>query len=134
MSIIDWSILYDMSLDVNEMYLLFHSVFHDAIVNNIPKESVVCTPRDKPWITPFIKSLINKRWQAYRTHNFILYNHYKHKVKHEIDKARLSFASKINKQGSKLWDSVSMVTVQIIQILWLNCIPVLILLLMLLIL
>ena len=85
---------------------LFHYVFHNAIVNNIPIEKVLCTPRDKPWITLYVKSLINKRWRAYRTRNFNLYNHYKHKVKTEIERARSSWMHKMNGTGSQIWNAV----------------------------
>jgi hypothetical protein len=56
------------------------SIFYDSIhscLENIPTTTVRMTKRDKPWITPLIKLIINRRWSAFRENNAVLYNYYK---------------------------------------------------------
>ena len=54
----------------------------------IPRDCVRFSEKDKPWMTPVLKSLINKRWAAFRSKNWTLYTHYKKKVKKEISNAK----------------------------------------------
>ena len=58
-------------------------------------KKVHMTDRDKQWLTPLFKLLINDRWRAYRMKNWALYNHLKAKVKAEIVKAKRSWANKL---------------------------------------
>lgn len=48
--------------------------------------------KDKPWLTPLIKAMIDDRWTAYREKDWARYNHLKCKVRSEIMKA--SFGAK----------------------------------------
>ena len=102
---IDFSPIYQ-SKDVNEMCSLFYDLVDDAVSHTIPCEYVTFTSRDKPWMTPILKTLINKRWRAFRAGNMGLYNHYKGKVKTEIEKAKLAWASKASNSVKKLWNIV----------------------------
>ena len=75
----------------------------------IPRTSIAISKKDKPWITPILKHLINLRWQAYRARNFVLYNHYKNKIKSEIIAAKQNRLNKListNKNPKGLWSSV----------------------------
>ena len=84
---------------------LFYQLLHlaDSV---IPSDYVVMTSDDKPWITPVLKSLINKRWQAYRSKNWPLYNHFKHKTKYEITKAKRAWASRQISSTKGVWKLV----------------------------
>ena len=69
----------------------------------IPVNEVYITENDKQWITPLIKHLINERWKAYRVRNWSLYNHLKIKVKHEIIRAKRSWANKLQTKSYGIW-------------------------------
>ena len=73
----------------------------------IPTTTVTMSTNDKPWMTPLLKSLINRRWFAFRTRDFGLYNHLKTKVKQEIVKAKLKWASKCTKSSKDAWTVVN---------------------------
>jgi hypothetical protein len=72
-------------------------------LNNIPQHTVNMTSRDKPWITPILKHLINERWKAFREGNMQKYNFLKCKVKLAIAKAKLSWSSRQCKTTKGLW-------------------------------
>ena len=72
----------------------------------IPCNVVTFTPRDKEWMTPILKSLINNRWRAFREKNWSLYQHYKAKVKDEILKAKRMWCQKQSKTARGLWSVV----------------------------
>ena len=56
--------------DVNEMCNLFQNSIIEAFLL-VPYTIVRFTKRDAQWMTPIIKSLINRRWDAFRKRNFI---------------------------------------------------------------
>ena len=60
----------------------------DECISKIPKSEVYFSNNDKEWITPLVKHLINSRWKAFSSHNFVLYRHYQLYVKSEIIKAK----------------------------------------------
>lgn len=73
------------------------SVFYEILDNAsscIPVEYVIMNENDKPWVTPLLKLLINKRWAAYRSKDWPRYAHFKEKVKREIDKAKRIWADR----------------------------------------
>lgn len=72
----------------------------------IPCEVVQFSPQDKQWMTPILKSLINKRWRAFREKNWVLYKHYKAKVKEEILKAKRMWCDRQSKTARGLWGVV----------------------------
>ena len=43
----------------------FHNILYYSFSTTIPSYEIIITPRDKPWMTPLIKHLINLRWEAY---------------------------------------------------------------------
>ena len=49
------------------------------------------------------KSLINKRWHAFRCGNWILYEHYKAKVKLELPRAKRIWSEKQSQMSRGLW-------------------------------
>ena len=95
-----------MSNDVNVMCDILYDHLYKAI-SLIPCETVVITTRDKKWMTPLVKSLINRRWEAWRCGNLPLFNHYKWKVRNEIFKAKLSWANKSKNSAKGAWSVVN---------------------------
>ena len=49
---IDWSLLMDRHLSLDEKTDTFHGVLHDAFLQTIPSEEVILTGNEKPWVTP----------------------------------------------------------------------------------
>lgn len=90
---------------VDDMCSKFYELLWKCLVA-IPCEVVTFTSRDKEWMTPILKSLINKRWKAFRDKNWVLYNHYKTKVKEEIVKAKRMWCHKQSKTARGLWSIV----------------------------
>ena len=72
----------------------------------IPSCEVYFTTSDAPWFTPIIKCLINKRWEAFRSRNWSLYNSLKVKVKKEIFKAKMRYFQKKSSSVKGLWSHV----------------------------
>ena len=71
----------------------------------IPVYYVPVSPKDKPWITPLIKHLIHKRWDAFRRKDFARYNELKLLVQRKITKAKSDWVNKLNKPAD-LWHKV----------------------------
>jgi hypothetical protein len=73
----------------------------------IPCEPVYFSTRDKPWITPVLKLLINKRWDAFRQKKWAMYKHYKAKVIVEVKKAKLAWRKKNSGSARGMWKVVN---------------------------
>lgn len=84
---VDWSFLDD-NIPIGSKCISFHAKLDDIVEKCIPTSYVRFSSKDKPWITPVVKDLINQRWAAYRAKNFPLYTHLKNKVKEEIEKSK----------------------------------------------
>ena len=61
---IDWCSTFSCS-DVEEAVHLFYEHLENAL-SIIPVSYVKVGPKKKPWITPVLLDLINKRWRAFR--------------------------------------------------------------------
>ena len=72
----------------------------------IPCEVVYFSSRDKPWMTPILKLLIDKRWHAYRNKDWNAFAHYKAKVTSEIKKAKRIWSKKMSESPKGLWNIV----------------------------
>ena len=92
---------------VDDMCENFYCLF-DWCLSAIPCEIVFFSSTDKPWMTPVLKLLINKRWTAFRERNWPLYKHYKAKVTTEIKKAKRIWYEKQSKTPRGLWNVVKM--------------------------
>ena len=101
----DWSFVKSDSLDINEKCSMFHYVLNSVFSQTVPVKIVSFSDKTKPWITPLIKALINDRWNAYRRHDFVTYNHLKEKVKKEIAKSKCIWANKL--KGKNIWKVTS---------------------------
>ena len=93
--------------DINDICNMFYDFIYDAL-SVIPQKTVYITNSDAPWMTPLIKSLIDRRWNAYRSRNWVLYNSLKFKAKNEIWQAKKRFFCKKAKTVKGLWSYVSM--------------------------
>ena len=104
LSCTDFSSIAD-ELTVDSMCCKFYEMF-SACLFAVPCEPVFFSSSDKPWVTPILKLLINKRWAAFRERNWPLYQHYKEKVKIEIVKAKRIWCDKQTKSPRGLWNIV----------------------------
>jgi hypothetical protein len=102
LSDVDWNFLYRSECSFEDKFRHFYSLLFEAFYRNIPVCTVKFSSRDKPWITPLVKHLINCRWKAYRCRNFPLYNHLKEKIKIEIVNAKNKWVRKM--KSSNIWN------------------------------
>jgi len=83
------------------------NLFYDIVLRAmkcIPVKKVPISQKDKPWITPILKSLITERWNAFRSKRYERYEVLKEKVKHEIVKSKSIYFSNVIKTGKKtMW-------------------------------
>ena len=102
---VDWSPIFTHSC-VSDSLTYFYEQFYKAM-SVIPVSFVKIKPQTKPWITPVVLDLINKRWRAYREKHFSLYAHYKDKVKKEIFKSKRLWSNRMCKTPRGLWSFVN---------------------------
>lgn len=100
----DWPQLLNCN-DVERCVEIFYEFFNIAL-SKVPVSFVKFTSKTKPWITPVVIDLINKRWSAFRTKNFVLYRHYKEKVKQEILKSKQLWSKRMRKTPQGIWSLV----------------------------
>lgn len=101
----DWSLVYHCD-SIEDSVKHFYDLFYSAL-SIIPVSFVKFTSRTKPWITPVVIDIINKRWLAYRNKDFVLYNHYKQKVKKEIFKSKLIWSRNMRNSSRGVWSVVN---------------------------
>ena len=107
LSTFDWSPVYS-SADVHFICDFIHFAINEAFMKCIPSSVVRYTSKDKPWMTPVLKTLINARWNAFRNKDLEKYNHYKAKVKTEIIRAKRKWIMKEkNKNMWRVADSIA---------------------------
>lgn len=100
-----WQNLYRSEDSIETKCDLFYS-FVSRAQSCIPHSEVIITSRDKPWITPTLKLLINHRYEAYRQRHFDKYNHYKAKIKVEITKAKSAWLQKLKDSPHGIWKAI----------------------------
>jgi hypothetical protein len=105
LQMVNWDFLDDDSMSLDYKCCLFHAIINEAANISVPVSYVRFTIKDKPWITPVVKDLINKRWMAFRCQEFQKYNHLKHKVRKEILKAKILWTKRMT--GKNLWQAVN---------------------------
>lgn len=98
---IDFESLFS-DLELNQMCSLFYDILNDSL-SSLPFNIIRCSPNDKPWMTATIKVLINKRFLAYRSGNWVLYKHFREKVKTAIYNAKRTWATRAKQDGSSIW-------------------------------
>ena len=103
-SAVDWNFLDDSQLSLYEKCLIFQSTLEAIACECIPVSYVKLSASDKPWISPLVKDLINKRWSAFRRSDFTAYNHFKLKVRTEIQRAKGLWTKRM--QESDVWKTI----------------------------
>ena len=104
LSCVDFSSI-ENACNVDDMCKIFYDLLLKCI-SAIPCEFATLTVRDKHWMTPVLKCLINKRWRAFHEKNWPEYNHYKEKVRTEILKAKRLWVMKQSNTPRGLWQVV----------------------------
>jgi len=84
---------------------LFYAKMKEAM-QGIPKKLVMMSKYDKPWMTPLLKDLITRRWNAYRHRNWPLFNHLKQKIRQMIQFAKNKWCDKQTSSANGLWNAV----------------------------
>lgn len=102
---VDFTFMYRL-VNIEDKLNIFYEILNSCL-DVIPHTTVQMSPSDKPWMTPVLKSLINKRWNAFRNKNFGLYNHLKTKIKLEILNAKNKWASKSAKSSRTIWKVIN---------------------------
>ena len=103
MGAVDWNEIYNETYTVDEKYHIFETLVHFGMTECIPTKTIVLSDKEKPWMTPVIKDLVNRRWRAFRIKDFVMYNHLKAKVKEEINRAKKRWAQKAQSSPKDLW-------------------------------
>jgi len=92
--------------DVNFKVEEFYKIIMKSL-SLIPQKQIALSNRDKPWMTPVLKDIITKRWNAYKSRDYNKYEHLKSKVKEEIQKSKRRYYSKlINKPKKSVWNVI----------------------------
>lgn len=100
---INWSELVSSEQDVDAQWEAFHTVLKELVDSTIPTNTVLMSDRDKAWMTPLTKYLIQEKWKAYRSHQWPKYLHLRDKVKEEIKRAKCIWADKLKLTTNGLW-------------------------------
>ena len=103
---INWTPFYTSNDSIDTKCETFYKKLNPHL-QHIPVYKVKMTPKDKPWISPLIKLMIQKRWNCYRRKDFVLYEHYKHRVKQLIQTSKINWASKLKGKKNGLWNLVN---------------------------
>ena len=91
----DFSRFYS-NCDIEEKCSIFYQYIYEALAV-IPRSEVILTDSDAPWMSPLVKLLIEKRWNAFRSRNWGMFNVLKAKVRDEVTKAKKRFFEKKSK-------------------------------------
>ena len=103
---IDWLRLCSDNFDVNTKCIIFNETMLECVNATIPSFEIDMSDKDPPWLTPYIKHLINERWSAYRRGDFSRYLHLRDKVKIQIASAKTRWASSSHSNSKSLWNKV----------------------------
>ena len=101
----NWTSFYKSDMDVDRKTSIFYERINKALLQ-IPFEFMEMTITDKPWLTPKLKLLINKRYQAFHSKDWLLFHHFKTKIKKEIAKAKTAWLQKSTLTSNGLWKAV----------------------------
>ena len=91
--------------DVDNKVALFYDILNYCL-SCIPKTLVYMTPRDKPWMSPHLKLLINLRWNAFRIRDFPEYNRLKRATCDAIQNAKRKWVERSYESTNGLWRTV----------------------------
>lgn len=106
----DLSHMYDMKLSVNEKCSILNDAVRFSFLRCIPCHSVTMSSKDKPYVTPMIKHLIDLRWDAYRRRHFPLYRHLRDKIKNMLFIEKLKWTKRAYHSPKDMWKVVNEMT------------------------
>ena len=89
--------------DINTQWSMLLNKMKHIINYSIPQREVIFSSKDRIWMTPLTKALINEKWRAYRQRNWPVFNHLKQKARIEILKAKSLWAAKSKSSPYGLW-------------------------------
>ena len=92
--------------DIDKKVAAFYGILENCL-KCIPRTSVYMTARDKPWMSPHLKNMINLRWKAYRSRNFTEYNRLKNVIQKEIIQAKRRWIARSSNSANTLWKTVN---------------------------
>jgi len=104
-----WQRIYQSEDSIDLKCDLFYGMVNESL-KCIPFSLVRMTERDKPWITPVLKVLINLRYDSYRQGQFEKYKHYKAKIRREITKAKAAWMEKLKREPHGVWKAMKTVS------------------------
>ena len=104
-----WHHMYKSEATLQEKCSYFYEVIN-CYMDQLPYSFVEMSASDKPWVTPKLKLLFNKRYEAFRSGNYPVYQHYKSKIKEEINHAKLMWATKMRQSKGNFWSLVRPLT------------------------
>jgi len=93
--------------DIDRKCAIFYAFVNDALAT-VPQHVVYFSEFDVPWMSPYVKHLINERWEAYRARNWPLFNELKRKAKKEILNAKRNYFQKKSKTVKGLWSFINL--------------------------
>ena len=100
---IPWSDIVKPADDVDRQWKCLFSCLLDLLHTTIPQKKVYLTSRDKCWMTPITKMLINEKWRAFRAKDWRKFNNLKDKLKNEIVKAKSLWSNKLKQSPNGMW-------------------------------
>lgn len=101
---IDWDTMKDQTTDVNQLWRRLLSCITSLVDSSIPQKTVTLTSKDRYWMTPLTKLLINEKWSAYRNKDWERFQHLKMKTNAEIKKAKHLWTQKLRNSSNGVWN------------------------------
>ena len=99
--------VYADSLSLDEKCNIFMGIIDHSFTHTIPVSIISMSSKDKPYISPLVKTLINQRWDAYRRRHFPLYHHLSAKIKKLIFLEKKKWAQKAKNCPTDMWNVVN---------------------------
>lgn len=87
--------------NIHDKEISFNEILQDAM-KCIPRILVQISSKTRPWITPKLINLINKRWSPYRANEWTQFNKLKTMIRREIITPKKKWASKEGENKS-IW-------------------------------
>ena len=105
-SCLDWTSSTAIDHDVDSQWSVLHNQIVTILNQTIPQTLVKMTPKDKEWMTPLTKHLLNEKWKAFRAQDWPKFHSLKAKTITEIKKAKSFWAQKMRSSNFGLWKLV----------------------------
>lgn len=103
---VDWQLVSNTGEDIDQQWTALYTCIKTLVDLSIPQRTVLLTSRDKPWMTPVTKKLINDKWAAFRSNDWDRFHYLKAKISNEIKKAKTLWAQKLKQSPTSLWTAV----------------------------